>query len=471
MRKPILTTVVVPGLAFLLGGCVNLAPDYVRPAAPVPLAWSQGATQGAVQEAADAIDWRSFFMDARLRAVIELTLANNRDLRVAVLNIEKARAQYRIQDAASFPALGMTAAGNVARTPAGEGSANAAVIARNQSVQLGFSSYELDFFGHLQNLDAAALASYQFNVAMQRSVQISLMAEVAGAWLALAADSERLQLARDTLKSQQISYDLSQRSHAIGSTSGLDLSIAQASVEAAQVDLGEFTSRLQQDANALNLLAGTAVPAHLLPDSIPNASAPLLATPAELSSVLLLKRPDVLAAEQNLIAANADIGVARAAFFPSITLTAAGGTASSSLASLFKAGSGAWSFLPSINVPIFNAGRNRASLDVAKVSKQIEIANYEKAIQAAFREVADALAERATLDQRLAAQQRLADASAKSYRLSEARYRNGLDSYLNSLVAERSWYGARQNLISLRLLEQSNRINLYKAMGGGWSDS
>ena len=464
-------TLLIPGLALLLGGCVNLAPDYARPAAPVPATWSQSSSQGAVQDAAAEIAWRSFFTDARLREVIALTLANNRDLRVAVLNIEKARAQYRIQDAASYPALGVAASSSTVRTPASQASGNAAGIARNQSVQLGFSSYELDFFGRLKNLSTAALASYQFNVEMQRSVQISLVAEVAGTWLTLAADNERLLLAKDTLKSQRISYDLSQRSHAIGATSGLDLSTAQASVEAAQVDLGEFTSRVQQDLNALNQLAGAAVPAHLLPDSIPQTSAALLATPAQLSSDLLLQRPDVLAAEQTLIAANADIGAARAAFFPSITLTAAGGTASSSLAGLFKPGSGAWSFLPAVNLPIFNAGSNRASLDAAKVSKEIEIANYEKAIQIAFREVADALAERATLDQRLGAQQRLADASGKSYRLSEARYRSGIDSYLNSLVAERSWYGARQNLISLRLLEQSNRINLYKAMGGGWSDS
>ncbi|WP_211444220.1 efflux transporter outer membrane subunit [Collimonas humicola] len=461
----------IAGLAILLGGCVNLAPDYARPAAPVPSAWSHHASQGTTQDAADALDWRSFIMDARLREVIALALANNRDLRVAVLSIEKARARYRIQDASRYPSLGVAAGSNIARTPADRASGSAATISRNQNVQLGFSSYELDFFGRLKNLSTAAQASYQFNVEMQRSVQISLVAEVAGAWLTLAADNERLLLARDTLKSQQISYDLSQRSHAIGSTSGLDLSTAQASVEAAQVDLGEFTSRVQQDLNALNLLAGTAVPAHLLPDSVPQASAELLATPAELSSDLLLQRPDVLAAEQSLIAANADIGAARAAFFPSITLTAGGGAASSSLAGLFKPGSGAWSFLPSINIPIFNAGRNRASLDAAKVSKEIEIANYEKAIQVAFREVADALAERATLSQRLGAQQRLADASARSYRLSEARYRSGIDSYLNSLVAERSWYGARQSLISLRLLEQNNRINLYKVMGGGWSSS
>ncbi|SFA97059.1 outer membrane protein, multidrug efflux system [Collimonas sp. OK607] len=462
----------IPGLAILLGGCVNLAPDYAQPIAPVPATWQgTNGTEGTMAETADAIDWRSFFMDARLREVIALTLANNRDLRVAVLNIEKARAQYRIQDASRYPALGVVAGGSVTRTPADQTGGNAAVIARNQSVQLGFSSYELDFFGRLKNLSAAALASYQFNVETQRSVQISLVAEVAGAWLTLAADNERLQLAASTLKSQQISYELSQRSHAIGSTSGLDLSTAQASVELAQVDLGTFTSQVQQDINALNLLAGIAVPAHLLPDRIPDASTLLLAAPAELSSALLLKRPDVLAAEQTLIAANADVGAARAAFFPSITLTAQGGTASSSLSGLFTAGSGAWSFPPSINVPIFNAGSNRASLDAAKITKDIDIANYEKTIQVAFREVADALAQRATLDQRLGAQQRLVDASAKSYRLSEARYRSGIDSYLNSLVAERSWYGAQQNLISLRLVEQNNRINLYKAMGGGWSSS
>lgn len=464
-------TLLISCLAILLGGCVNLAPDYARPASPTPATWSMAAMPGTTQQDASAIAWRSFFMDARLREVIELTLANNRDLRVAVLNIEKARAQYRIQDTFSYPVLGLAAGSSVARSPAGQASGGAAAIARNQSVQLGFSAYELDFFGRLKNLSAAAFADYQHNIETQRSVQISLVAEVAGAWLTLAADSERLQLARNTLKSQQISYQLSQRSHEIGATSGLDLSTAQASVESAQVDLGDYTSRVQQDVNALNLLAGISVPTALLPDGIPDHSAALLSAPAGLSSDLLLRRPDVLAAEQTLIAANADIGAARAAFFPSITLTAQGGTSSSSLAGLFKAGSGAWSFLPSIDVPIFNTGRNRASLDVAMISKDINIANYEKTIQTAFKEIADTLVERATLDQRLTAQQRLADASAKNYRLSEARYRSGIDSYLNSLEAQRSWYGARQNLISLRMMEQTNRINLYKAMGGGWSGS
>ncbi len=469
----------IVGLSLSLACCVNLAPDYVQPAAPVPTTWSPTVTSTiqptaksageASAVAADQIDWRTFFVDSRLKDVITLALENNRDLRVTVLNIEKARALYRIQDAARYPEIGLSAGSSVSRTTAELSNNGRAGVSREYSVELGMSAYELDFFGRLKNLSSEAFETYLSDVETRRSAHISLVAETAHAWLTLAADRERLHLATETLKSQQASFALTERSHDIGTVSGLDLTTAQASVETAAVDVGSYTSQVAQDINALNLLVGTTVPEKLLPDSMPDTASALLPPPAEMPSTLLLRRPDVLAAEHTLLAANADIGAARAAFFPSISLTAAGGTASRSLGGLFNAGTGVWSFLPSINLPIFNAGSNRANLDAALVTRDINVASYEKTIQTAFREVADALAERDTLDQRMQAQQRLTDANAKSYRLSEARYRQGIDSYLNSLLSQRSLYSAQQSLISLRLVEQNNRVTLYKVMGGGWS--
>lgn len=475
--KPAFEVVAVIAAALLLGGCVNLAPDYRQAAAPVAADWTQTvdgkslvAAQGAAANAADSIGWRDFFIDARLREVIALALQNNRDLRVAVLNIEKARAQYRIEDAARYPAIGATGGVSASRTPAELSSLGKATTSRQYSASLGVSAYELDFFGRLRNLSDAALETYKYQVETRRSTHISLVAEVATAWLTLASDRELLQLAQDTLASQARTYQLSLRSHEIGTVSGVDLASQEASVESARADVGRYTSQVAQDTNALNLLVGAAVEARLLPDRLSDSAATLLGTPSDLPSEVLLRRPDVLAAEHTLIGAHADIGAARAAFFPSIALTASGGTASRSLGGLFNAGSGAWSFAPSINLPIFNAGSNRASLDAALVTRDIDVASYEKTIQTAFREVADALAERSTLDQRLGAQQKVAAANEKSYRLSDARYRNGIDSYLSTLVSQRSLYSAQQTLISLRLTEQSNRITLYKVLGGGWNE-
>ena len=465
-------------LAMLLGGCVNLAPDYRQPAAPVAANWAQTvdgknivvAQGNAATVAAENIGWQDFFIDERLREVIAQALQNNRDLRVAALNIEKARAQYRIEDATRYPAVSATGSGTASRTPGTLSSAGNATTSRQYSATLGISAYELDFFSRLKNLSESALETYRYQIEIRRSTHISLVAEVAAAWLKLASDQELLQLAQDTLKSQSRTYELSQRSHEIGTVSGVDLADQEASVESARADVGRYTSQVAQDINALNLLVGATLDARLLPDRLPDTAAALLSTPADLPSDVLLRRPDVLAAEHTLIGAHADIGAARAAFFPSITLTANGGTASSSLGGLFKAGSGAWSFAPSINLPIFNAGSNRASLDAAVITRDIDVATYEKAIQTAFSEVADALAERSTLDQRLTAQQKVAAAYEKSYKLSDARYRTGIDSYLSTLVSQRSLYSAQQTLISLRLTEQNNRITLYKVLGGGWSE-
>jgi len=323
----------------------------------------------------------------------------------------------------------------------------------------------------VKNLSDSALQSFLSTEATRRSTQISLVAETATAWLALAADMQRLKLAQDTLASQQKSFDLTQRAHALGAQSGLALAQARTTVDSARVDVGTYTTQVAQDRNALNLLAGTTVPEALLPGDRSASVAALVDVPAGLPSTLLQQRPDVLAAEHLLQASHADIGAARAAFYPSISLTAAAGTASNSLSGLFKAGSGAWSFIPSINLPIFDAGANDANLKFAEAQREIDLASYEKTLQTAFREVADALAARSTLAERIAAQESLTAATERSFQLSNALFRGGSSSYLDVLDAQRSLYSAQQSLIGLRLAEQTNRLTLYKVLGGGWKES
>ncbi|WDG77858.1 efflux transporter outer membrane subunit [Pseudomonas chlororaphis] len=458
--------VLVPALA-LLGGCINLAPEYQRPEAPVAEQWLPGSQPGKWEAAAD-IHWQQFFTDSRLARLQTLALANNRDLRLASLNIEKAQAQYRIQRAALFPAIDAGVSGTHARTPASSSSSGVATTSHDYSAQLGLSSYELDVFGRLRNLKDEALEAYLSLAETRRSTQISLVAEVATAWLTLAADNELLRLAQETLRSQQATYELTQRSHALGGSSGLALAQAQTTVESARGDVAVYASQILQDRNALRLLVGSEIPDELLPDASLQSTALLVRVPDELPSSLLQRRPDVLAAEHTLKSANIDIGAARAAFFPSISLTANAGSASSALSGLFKAGSGAWTFAPSISLPLFDAGSNRATLDAAKVEREIQVQTYQQTVQSAFKEVADALAERSTLDERLEAQQALTDASRKSFELADALYRGGSQSYLEALDAQRSLYSAQQDLISLRLAEQSNRVTLYKVLGGGW---
>ncbi|MFQ6591046.1 MULTISPECIES: efflux transporter outer membrane subunit [Pseudomonas] len=450
----------------LLGGCVNLAPDYHRPDAPVAGQWPT-ITPHSMANAAD-IGWRQFFIDSRLKQIVELALSNNRDLRVAALNIEKARATYRIQDAERFPAISATASDTRQRSISSVGT----TTSDSKSVQVGFSSYELDVFGRLRNLSDASLQDYLALQETRRSTQISLVAEVATAWLTLAADQQHLALAQDTLKSQQSSYDLLERSHALGGRSGLELAQQQSSVQSARVDVASYATSVQQDRNALELMLGTTLPANLLPDNAAVSNvAQLLDVPAGLPSSVLQQRPDVLSAEHTLQRANANVGAARAAFFPSISLTAQAGIASTSLSGLFKGGSGVWSFAPSLNLPIFNAGSNQASLDSAKAEHEIQVATYEKAVQTAFKEVADALAQRSTLAEQTSAQQALTDATKRSYDLSQALFKAGAQGYLNVLDAQRSFYSAQQDLITLGLSEQSNRISLYKVLGGGWKAS
>ena len=457
----------------LLAGC-SLAPVLPQAASGMDAAWPQGAAYTALPQAAsDAqpaseILWRDYFADASLREVIALALANNRDLRVSALNIDKAKAQYNIDSAALLPKLSANVGQTASRTPANMSATGAAQINRQYSGGLSMAAYELDFFGKVRNLSEAGLQSYLATEEARRAQQITLVAEVANAYLTLGADQQRLKLASDTLQSQLLSYQLTQKRQASGISSGVDLYEAQSSVEAARNDVALYTAQVALDVNALRLLVGADVPATLLPGAGLQVNSTLAAIPAGLPAAVLTSRPDVQEAERALRAANANIGVARAAFLPSITLTASGGSASTSLNGLFKAGSSTWSFIPQINLPIFDAGVNRANLNIAKANRDISLAQYEKAIQSAFREVSDALAQRGTLVQRVDAQTALVSAADKSYRIHDARYRQGSESHLAALVAQRALYAAQQGLISAQLEQSSNAVALYKVLGGGW---
>ena len=455
--------------ASALGAC-SMMPVFERPAAPVPASFPQAAPTEATAVAplADTVAWRDYFADERLREVIALALENNRDLRVAALNIERARAQYSIQRADLFPSIAASGGQSAQRVPGDLSMSGDSTVSRQYSANLGFASYELDFFGRVRSLEEQALQTYLGTEEARRSAQISLVAEVANAWLRLAADRERLALARSTFATRQKSFELTQRSFDLGAVSALDLRQAETLMQTARADAARYAALVAQGENALALVVGTGVPATLQPPALGEQVAAIAELPAGLPAEVLVRRPDILQAERALMAANASIGAARAAFFPRITLTASAGTASSALSGLFDGGSGAWSFVPQIRLPIFEAGRLQASLDVAQIQRDIHVAQYEKAIQSAFREVSDALAERATLAEQLDARRRLVEAAQQSFALSDARYKGGVDSYLNLLDAQRSLYGAELELISTRLSDASNRVALYKALGGGW---
>jgi len=458
------------GIVIVLGGC-TMIPKYERPQAPTPAAWPSGPaykdaaadTNGPI--AADT-PWQKFFTEARLQKVIELALANNRDLRVAALTIEKTRAAYRIQRSELLPTVSAVGYGTKQEVFATVGTFEEPVKIEYYNVNIGFSSYELDFFGRVRSLKARALEQYLATEQARHSMQISLVAEIAGAYLNFAADRERLRLAQDTLESQESTYELIQRRFEIGDSSDLDLRQAQTRVDSARVDIAKYTGLTALDENALNLLAGTQVPEELLPRELGTVTV-LKDISAGLPSEVLQRRPDILQAENQLKAANANIGAARAAFFPSIILTGSYGTMDDQLVGLFKGGSAVWAFTPQITLPIFTAGRNMANLDAAKADRDICVAQYEKAIQTAFREVADALAQRGILLDQLEAQESLTEASAASYWLSDARYSNGIDGYLSVLDSQRSLYGAQQGLIAVRLARLANLVTLYKVLGGG----
>ncbi|WP_426140338.1 AdeC/AdeK/OprM family multidrug efflux complex outer membrane factor [Pseudomonas sp. DWP3-1-2] len=455
--------------AFILGGC-SLIPEYNQPAAPVATQYPQGPAYSpteAANVAAAEQGWRQFFHDPALQQLIQTALINNRDLRVAALNIEAYRAQYRIQRADLFPAVSADGSGSRQRVPADLSTSGQSGISSQYSATLGISSYELDLFGRVRSLSEQALETYFSSEEARRSTQISLVASVANAYMTWQADKELLKLTQDTLKAYEESFRLTSRSNEVGVSSALDLSQARTSVESARVSLAKYQRQVAQDLNSLVLLLGTGLPDNL-PPAQPLSAELLSPLPAGLPSDLLQRRPDILEAEHTLKAANANIGAARAAFFPSITLTANAGTTSTDLSGLFKGGSGTWLFQPSISIPIFNAGNLRASLDYSKIQKDINVANYEKAIQTGFQEVSDGLAARKTYTEQLQAQRDFVDANQDYYRLAERRYRIGIDSNLTFLDAQRSLFSAQQSLITDRLSQLTSEVNLYKALGGGW---
>lgn len=457
------------GLLVCLGGC-TLAPKYTRPEAPIPTDWPKGeaykVTRAAVGEpTALELGWREFFADPQLQMVIARALKNNRDLRLAALNVERARALYGIQRAELWPVVNAVGGGGKQRVPADLSVTGKSMTMEEYRVNLGITSWEIDFFGRLRSLKDEALQEYLATEQARRSARILLMSEVARVYLTLAADKENLQLARSTLETQQATYDLIKRRYEVGIASRLDLERVQSQVDTARREVARFTQLVAQDQNALNLLAGSIIPEELLPADLSRVG-PLKEISPGLSSEVLLNRPDILQAEYRLKAAYANIGAARAAFFPRISLTTAMGTASAELSGLFSSGSATWNFAPRIVLPLFDA-RIWAALRVSKANRKILLTQYEKAIQTAFREVADALAVQGTVGQQISAQQSLVNANAATYQLSKGRYTKGIDNYLSVLDAQRSLYAAQRELILLRLAKLANQVRLYAVLGGG----
>jgi NodT family efflux transporter outer membrane factor (OMF) lipoprotein len=445
--------------ATLLAGC-SMMPAYERPAAPVAGDWPYPAAAG--DTVARELPWQQFFTDERLRRLVAIALDNNRDLRVAILNIEQARAQYDIRRADQVPNLGLSVGGS--RIPNGKGDSITTYTAG-----LALSSWEIDLFGRVASLSEAALAQFLATGEGRKAAQTSLVASVANTWLTLVADQELLDLTRRTLETRVESLRLARLRFDNGVSSELDVRQAQSLAESARAALSQFTRQQAQDVNALALLLGQPVPADLI-GTATTASVTLPDLPAGTPSDVLTRRPDVRAAEEQLVAANANIGAARAAFFPRITLTAGVGTASSELSGLFAGGSWGWTAAPQLLLPIFDAGRNRAGLATATASRDIAIAQYERAIQAAFREVADALAGRATYGDQLEALLRVAQAEAARFRLAELRYKNGISSYLDLLDGQRALFTAETLVVQTRLQQLQNKVLLYRALGGGWTE-
>jgi multidrug efflux system outer membrane protein len=477
-RRPLARLTVLALAVLSMAGC-SFIPAHVRPEAPVPSNYpGDTASAAPTGQAAADIEWQRYFSDPRLQGLIETALQHNRDLRIAVLNIEQARAQYQVRRADEWPTV--NAGATASRQPKVGDNGSGGSISSTYTAGLQITSYEFDFFGRVRSLSQAQLAQFLGTEEARKTVQISLIASVANGWLALLADDELLAVTRQTLATREESLKLTQLKFDHGASSELDLRQAQSLLEGARVALAQQLRQRALDENALALLLGQSVPTDALPAP---ATAPSSITssalaetvlpdlPAGLPSDLLNRRPDIRQAEQQLIAANANIGAARAAFFPRITLSTSIGSASTELSGLFKGGSFAWSFAPQLLVPIFDAGRNQANLDAAQVGRDIAVAQYERAVQSAFREVADALAGRATLGDQLRAQQAQAKAEETRTKLADLRYRNGASSYLDVLDAQRSLFTAQQAVVQAQAAERQNRVTLYKVLGGGWKDA
>lgn len=475
----------------LAGGC-TMIPDYQRPATePVPSTWPDGpayedAGESTTDRPARAIGWRDFFVDEQLKQLIGRALENNSNVRVAALEVERVRARYQLQSAQLYPEISVDGSYTREHQPSafrgdgtgggvsggsgqnsGSGDGNGTTVDYYRA-GVGITAYELDLFGRVRSLEQQALEQYLATIEARRSAQIALIAQVANAYLQLLADDALLNLAEKTLDAQTESLSLIRKRFDAGTASKLDVHQAQTAVETARADVARFRRRRAQDRNALVALVGGSLPQALAEKtSLDKPKTGDLPAPG-LSSELLLRRPDVQSAEHQLKAANANIGAARAAFFPRISLTGSYGTISSELDGLFESGTTIWSFTPQISIPIFDGGRNEANLDVAKVSRRIEVAEYERTIRTAFREVADALAARGTLDEERAARRDLVAAARASYELSRQRYKGGVSSYLPVLDSQRALYDAQQALINAELANLSNRVTLYKVLGGGW---
>jgi multidrug efflux system outer membrane protein len=457
--------------ALVLSACSTMAPTYERPAAPVAAGWPAGAayaTPKAATTAAADIPWRDFILDERLRKVIDQALTNSRDLRKTIANIESARAQYRVQRAAELPTVNAGVNGTRARgtVTGSSGGGTATGIAESASANIGISSYELDLFGRVRSLSDAALETYLATEEAARATRISLIAETATAWYTLAADRNQLAIAESTLASAKNSVALTQKRLEAGVTSRVDVRQAETVYQQARADVASATTTIAQDRNALELLAGSAIDEALLPKELPDANTSLAAVPAGLSSTVLLQRPDVLQAEHQLKSANANIGAARAAFFPTLSLTASAGVASAALSSLFSGGATIWSLAPALSLPIFDGGANKANLAYSEAQQKLYVSTYELAVQTAFREVADALARQGTMREQLAAQEALVVAANDSYQLATARYVKGVDTFLNALDAQRTLYSAQKSLVTARLTALDNQVTLYRALGG-----
>jgi len=448
------------GIGLILAGC-SLAPQYTQPQSPIPQEWPQGTTYPATPE----LSRQEFFPDKQLQKVIGMALENNRDLRLAIMNVERARALYGVQRAELFPAVNASGGGgkqHFSNDLIGPGDPK---TSEQYNLDLGVASWEIDFFGRMRSLKDQALEEYLATDEARRGAQITLVSEVARVYLTLAADLEKQKLSQSTLETQQAAYGLVQKRYDVGIATELDLKRAQVPMDTARGDVARFTQLVAQDQNALQLLAGSPIPKKLLPTELGSVIPPREISPG-LSSEGLLRRPDIMAAEHRLKGSYAYIGAARAAFFPRISLTTAIGTASDELSGLFSSGSGTWNFTPQIIVPIFDA-RVWAALRVSKADREIVLTQYEKAIQTAFKEVADALAVQGTINQQIAAQQSLVSAVAATYRLANKLYIEGVDSYLSVLDAQRSHFEAQQNMVALRLTKVANLVRLYAVLGGG----
>ncbi len=464
-----LAAVGVAGAVLLGAGC-SLAPKYERPAAPVANAFGQTAEPAGGEVPAADRGWRDVFGDARLQALVSLALEHNRDLRVAALNVERVQALYRIQRAPLFPQVGAGAQATFQKLP--EDLPSSAFAPTEQySLSLGVTAWELDFFGRIRSLSEQVLQDWFATTEARRSAHLALVGQVAQAHFTERATTEQLALARQTLALVESSFAITKRAFELGTANELDLRTAESQVLTARANLAAFSQQHAQAVNALVFLIGQPLPEDL-PPSEPLAEATVVADlPPGLPSDLLTRRPDILAAEHGLLGANASIGAARAAFFPSISLTGQGGLSSTELGGLFSGGAVTWSFIPRLNLPIFRGGALQASLDTAEVSKRIEVARYERAIQNAFREVADALAAREAITQQLEAQRARVVAEERRYALAESRYRAGVDRYVTLLTAQRDLYSAQQQLINAELARLNNVATLYRALGGGWTET